>query len=106
MSGFSLGEAYRKKWLPCSLAVVVRAKQFVADQERREELTRLTLDFLGFVPQGETETKAKDRLTTLNSVERAYLMEKTRQAQERARQLREEMARQEAEEAASKMSRE
>ena len=88
------------------LAGAVKARQFITDVERREELVRLVLDCLSLVPEGETETKARDRLTTLDSVERIRIIEKTRKAQERARQLREEMARREAEEAASKMSRE
>jgi len=88
------------------LAGIVKARQFITDGERREELVRLVLSCLSLVPEGESEIKAKDRLTTLDSVERVRLIEKTRKAQERAKQLREEMARREAEEAASKMSRE
>jgi len=90
-----------------ALAQVVKSRQFITDPERREELARLVLAHLELLPEGETANKAKDRLTTLDSVERVRLIEKTRQAQERrAEALREAMARKEAEEAASKMSRE
>jgi hypothetical protein len=81
-------------------------REFVTDNDKREELTRLSLDALGFLPEGEAEKLAKDRLKTLDSVERKRILEKTRLAQERADEIRREMARREAEEAASKMSRE
>jgi hypothetical protein len=45
-------------------------------------------------------------LAALDSVERAALVKKTRDAQRRAIEIRKEIARREAEEAASKMSRE
>ncbi len=88
------------------LASVSEYGEFVTDTDKREELARLALDSLGFVPEGESEKLAADRLATLDSVERERILELTRKAQEKARRLREEMARREAEEAASKMGRE
>lgn len=79
---------------------------FVTDSERREELCRFALNCVNMYPSGEDEKKAKERLLALDSVERKKILDKTRQAQERAREIREAMLRREAEEAASKMSRE
>jgi len=99
------------------LAQVASAAAFVQDEDRREELVRLCLSGLGLVPDGETPNQAEDRLTALSSVARvravAAAKEKLRLAKEeaereeaRARQVREELARKAAEEAAAKGSRE
>ncbi|MBK6607158.1 MAG: hypothetical protein IPG24_17185 [Leptospiraceae bacterium] len=56
--------------------------------------------------KGETDNHALDRLTTVNSIERQRLIEESKAAQKRAQELREAIARQEAEEAASKWNRE
>lgn len=88
------------------LSRIVKFQDFIADPERREELARLALDGLGLLPEGESKTRAGDRLNTLDSVERKRIIKKTREAQKRAQELREAMARKQAEEAASKMSRE
>ncbi len=89
-----------------NLSVVVEAKQFVLDSERREELVRFCLKELNLKPKGESEIHAMDRLTTINSIERQKLIEESKAAQKRAQELREAIARQEAEEAASKWNRE
>jgi hypothetical protein len=91
---------------PNDLSEVVNAESFVFDSDRREELARICLDALDLIPEGESENYAMDRLTALDSIERANVIEKTRKTRERARLLREAMARKAAEEAASKMSRE
>ncbi len=88
------------------LARLNEARAFVGDAERREELTRLALRALGLRPQGESAAQAQDRLTALDSVERRRVVEEARTAQIRAQQIREALARKEAEEAASKMMRE
>lgn len=88
------------------LAGLVQAERFVADPDRREELARSALAALGLRPQGETPEQARDRLTTLDSVERAAVLEATRAAEERARQVREAMARAAAQEAAASWGRE
>jgi hypothetical protein len=82
------------------------AGQFVSDPDRREELCRIALDAAGLFPAGESEKTAAERLTALDSVERKKILDKTRDAQKRAREIREAMLQKEAEEAASKMSRE
>lgn len=88
------------------LARLVPALQLTSDPDRREELARLCLVALGLRPQGETVEQAQDRLLTFNSVERDRVLRQTRVAEERARQIREAMARKAAEEAAAKYSRE
>jgi hypothetical protein len=88
------------------LAQMQDAPKLVADAERREELSRLTLKALNLRPAGENEAQAQDRLATLNSAERARVIQAARAAEERARQIREEMVRKAAEEAADKWNRE
>jgi hypothetical protein len=83
------------------LAKLVTAEGLAADADRREELSRLALGALGYRPAGETEPQAADRLQTLSSVERRRVLAATRAAEERARQVREAMARKAAEEAAA-----
>ena len=88
------------------LAQVQKAGFFLDDAEGREEICRRVLRVLELLPQGETREQAADRFTALDSVERSALVKKTREAQRRAMEIRKEMARRQAEEAASKMSRE
>lgn len=88
------------------LAKHATAAKFVADSERREELARLTLGRLGWRPAGETLAQAQDRLTSLSGVERARVMQAARVAEERARAIREALARKAAEESADKWTRE
>lgn len=88
------------------LAGLVDATSFVREPERREELVRRALAALALLPEGETEAQARDRLSSLDSVERRRVIEAARQAEERARKVREEMARKAAAEAAAKVSRE
>jgi len=83
------------------LSELVQPEKFVTDADRREELARVCLKGLGLRPQGETLAQAQDRLATLNSVERARVIQEAKAAEERARAIREEMARKAAEEAAS-----
>ena len=88
------------------LAAQTASNRFVTDPDRREELVRVTLAKLGFRPAGETLAQAQDRLTTLNSAERARVMQAARAAEERARQIREALAKKAAEESADKWTRE
>lgn len=88
------------------LAAQVAARKFVTDPDRREELARVALARLGFRPAGETLAQAQDRLTTLNSTERARVMKAAQAAEQRARQIREALARKAAQESADKWARE
>lgn len=89
-----------------SLAEWVKAPQCVSDPDRREELARLCLKALGVWPRGETPAQAQDRLNTLDSVERQRVIRAARQADARARAIREAMAQKAAQEAADKWTRE
>ena len=99
------------------MAALAQAEAFVKDDERREELARLCLKALDFIPQGESEVQAQDRLESISSVERKRLIEASHHVQEaarkrraleeeRARKVREEMERKAAEAAAAKGTRE
>jgi hypothetical protein len=83
------------------LSQLVPPASLTTDANRREELARLTLSALGLRPAGETAAQAADRLQTLDSVERQRVLKESLAAEERARQVREAMARQAAEEAAA-----
>jgi len=82
------------------------AEKVVADPERREELARFCLARLGFRPLGETRAQAEDRLTSLSAAERARVLRASREAEARARAVREALARKAAEESADKYTRE
>jgi hypothetical protein len=88
------------------LAAQTPSRKFVADAERREELARLLLARLAFRPAGESQAQAEDRLTSLSTSERARVLRAAKQAEVRARQVREELARKAAQESADKWSRE
>ena len=88
------------------LAGSTPATKFVSDPDRREELVRVCLSELGLRPAGESVAQAHDRLATLNTAERQRVIRAARQAEERARAIREAMARQAAQEAADKATRE
>lgn len=82
------------------------AGKFVSDPDRREELARVCLNELGLRPAGETAAQAADRLTTISSAERQRVLAAAHAAEERARAVREAMAKKAAEEAAAQSSRE
>lgn len=88
------------------LASLVDPHKFVADPDRREEIVRVCLKGLDLRPAGESIAQAQDRLTTLDSAERVRVVKAAREAEERARLIREEMARKAAEEAAANYGRE
>ncbi len=88
------------------LASLVPAPALVSEPDRREELARRALAALELVPAGETEAEAADRLTTLDSSERARVVAATREAEVRAEAVREAMHAKAAAEAAAKASRE
>lgn len=81
-------------------------RRYLEDVDRREEFIRVVLQDLGLRPQGETEKQAEHRLQSVSSAERLRVIEAARAAEERARIIREELAKKRAQEAADKMSRE
>jgi len=88
------------------LAGATKAQQFVADPERREELVRVALARLGLHPAGESAAQAADRLAAISGMERRRLLLASRAAEVRAEKIRAALARQAAEEAADKWTRE
>jgi hypothetical protein len=86
------------------LAGVVKPEDAVHDPDRREELVRVILKHLGLRPRGETAQQAKDRLNTLDSAERLKVVRQTRDAEARARKIREQMAAEAAKAAAARYS--
>lgn len=89
-----------------ALAENVAARDFIDSDERREELTRMALRGAGLRPAGESANVAEDRWLSVSSRERGRLAAASRAAEERARQIREALARKAAEESADKWSRE
>jgi hypothetical protein len=89
-----------------TLAGFTQAPRFASDPDRREELARTCLQSLGLRPAGESVAQAQDRLTTLSTPERQRVILAARQAEERARQIREAMAREAARQAEMKAMRE
>jgi hypothetical protein len=86
------------------IAELIGAQQFVHDPDRREEFARYCLHALHVIPRGETKAQAADRFSALDSVERVRVLRATREAESRARKIREAMARKAAEEAATRYS--
>ncbi|MEG0184689.1 MAG: hypothetical protein RR704_14680 [Stenotrophomonas sp.] len=89
-----------------ALAASAAAEHFVFDPERRDELVRTVIARLGLLPEGETAAQAADRLARVSGVERQRLLEASRATEERARAIREALARKAAEESADKWTRE
>jgi len=79
------------------IASLVQADSFVNDPDRREEITRLLLLGTALLPEGETEQEAQDRFDALSTVKRNEVLQASRAAEERARKLREDLARKERE---------
>jgi hypothetical protein len=88
------------------MASATRADKFVTDSERREEFSRVILARLNFRPASESKAQAIDRLSSLSSIERQRLLEESRAAEKRAREIREALARKAAQESADKWTRE
>lgn len=88
------------------MASATRADKFVTDSERREEFARVILARLNFRPASESKAQAIDRLSSLSSIERQRLLEESRAAEKRAREIREALARKAAQESADKWTRE
>lgn len=88
------------------LADASTATKYINDSERREEFARFLLARLNYRPAGESITQATDRLSALSSTERNRLLQESREAEARARAIREALAKQAAAESADKWTRE
>lgn len=84
------------------LSSIVLPSLCLSDPDRREELVRLCLYAIQVRPQGESLEQSMDRKTTLDSVERQRILQETAEAERRAREVREAMARKQALESASR----
>lgn len=91
---------------PADLAATSAAAKFIADPERREELARVVLARLGYLPAGETPAQATDRLSAISGVQRRALLDASRIAEKRAREIRAALAAKAAQESADKWTRE
>lgn len=88
------------------LAAQAHAEAYVTEADRREELARTMLARLDYRPEGETPEQARDRLSMISATERTRLLEASRAAEARAREVREALARKAAQESADKWTRE
>lgn len=88
------------------LAEASQANKYVNDSERREEFARYLLARLDYRPAGESLAQATDRLSALSSTERKRLLQESREAERRARAIRDALAKKAAEQSADKWTRE
>lgn len=88
------------------LATVLIPLQCIEENDRREELSRLTLTHLGYLPQGESAKFAADRLASLDSIERQELLLHTRRKAQHAEKVRKKLEAEEARRAAARWNRE
>ncbi len=93
-------------WELPQVAAVVPVGALDGDQDRREELIRRVVRAAGRVLAGEDAQRAADRLAQVDALEHHRLMREAAEREERAREVREALARRAAEEAAAKVSRE
>ncbi|HLX64998.1 MAG TPA: hypothetical protein VKX17_27255 [Planctomycetota bacterium] len=92
-----------------ALAAIVPIDNLIGDQDRREELVRRVLSAMGLCFPNETAGEFSDRLAQVDSIEIQRVIADAAVKEKRARrerEVREEMARKAAEEAAAKASRE
>lgn len=87
---------------PELLAALVPADRLRSDEERREELVRRTLRALNRRLPGESATEAEDRFAQVDSIERQRLIREAADKERRAREVREQMAREAAQAAANR----
>jgi hypothetical protein len=92
--------------LAARLAEDGSATTWVGEPIRREELVRSVLAGLELVPEGESAAQAEDRLSAISSAERRRVLSAAREAEQRASQIRAQLAAIAAQEAADKMTRE
>jgi len=88
------------------LASGAPAHKFATDADRREEVSRVVLSSLGYRPAGESVAQATDRLSSISGPERRRLLNASREAEARARKIREALAQKSADESADKWTRE
>ncbi|WP_288380569.1 hypothetical protein [uncultured Massilia sp.] len=88
------------------LAQATPAHNFVQETGAGEELVRVALAHFGYRPADESLEQAQDRLAAVSAAARRRLLDASRAAEKRAREVREALARKAAEESADKWTRE
>lgn len=88
------------------LAQATPAHNFVQEAGAGEELVRVTLAHFGYRPADESLEQAQDRLSAVSAAARRRLLDASRAAEKRAREVREALARKAAQESADKWTRE
>lgn len=97
---------YCKQTLPFLSATVHPYTEWIRDPERSEELVRSFFHHLKFIPEGETEAYFLDRWKSIDSLERMKIIDESKKAQERAKEILRKIKEAEEAEAASKYNRE
>ncbi len=88
------------------LARFSKPQQWLIDEDGREEFVRLVVRDLGLAVEGESPQVSADRLQSVSLLERRRLAEASREAEVRARAVREALVAEAAKAAADKYSRE
>ncbi|MBU1108760.1 MAG: hypothetical protein KKB51_18940 [Candidatus Riflebacteria bacterium] len=89
-----------------AIAPLIKSELWIQDEERAEELARMILKCSGYIPAGETRDESLDRFDSVNTIKRLKVIEESKAAIERAKELRQKMAEKKAREAANVYSRE
>ncbi|MCW7468380.1 MULTISPECIES: hypothetical protein [Leptospira] len=97
---------YLLETIPALCALVNPYTEWMKDAERAEELVRSLFHTLDLLPANETKSYFEDRFRSIDSRERIRILEQTKMAQERAKEILRQMKQKEEEEAASKYNRE
>lgn len=92
--------------LPKLCEIVSPYNVWITDTERAEELVRSLFHKFDLLPEGETKEYFADRYRSIDSRERIRILDETKKAQERAKEILRQMKLKEEEEAASKYNRE
>ncbi|TGN20992.1 hypothetical protein [Leptospira idonii] len=80
--------------------------EWTRDGERAEELVRALFSELFLLPKGEEEKYFQDRFRSIDTMERIRILEESKKAQERAKEILRKIKEAEEQEAASKYNRE
>lgn len=84
----------------------VKFNDWIADDERAEEMVRLLLNCCEIIPNGENYDEAADKLSSINSADRHKVLKESYEAHERIMNIKREMAEKKAREAANTYGRE
>ncbi|TGL55770.1 hypothetical protein EHQ59_03010 [Leptospira kemamanensis] len=97
---------YLTNTLPKLCEIVPDYTTWTTDAERAEELVRSVFHSLNLTPKNETKEYFHDRYRSIDSRERMRILDETKKAQERAKEILRQLKQKEEEEAASKYNRE